>query len=175
MAFALLFDESLDVLFALTLPALGALAQVAVPARHLRMTLVSESASRVQSRETRGICSVLVRDLFVHYAGGGSRIASGRPSDRRRFGGRGGSANRKIFAVRGPDRFVATLGDGSRCTVLWDRREHQFAVCLIVIAPVHTARERNEHHSEATKDARAIRSLSVASGGRRRPAGLAAR
>ncbi len=132
---------------------------------------VSESAPRVHRGRPAGSAPY----MSATTPGEGSRIASGRPSDRRRFGGRGRSANRKIFAVRGPDRFVATLGDGPRCTVLWDRREHQFAACLIVIAPVYTARERNEHHSEATKDARAGRSRSVAPGSRRRPAGLAAR
>ena len=130
---------------------------------------VSESAPRVHRGRPAGSAPYMSATTPAE----GSRIASGRPSDRRRFGGRGRSANRKIFAVRGPDRLV--LGHGPRCTVLWDRREHQFAVCLIVIAPVYTARERNEHHSEATKDARAGRSRSVASGSRRCAAGLAAR
>jgi hypothetical protein len=63
---------------------------------------VSESASRVQSRKTRGICSVLVRDLFVHYAGGGSRIASGRPSDRPKIRRQGRVGEPKDFRLSSP-------------------------------------------------------------------------
>jgi hypothetical protein len=59
--FALLLDKSLDVLFTPTLPALHPVAQVAVPARHLPMTLVSPRREFIA--ENRGIWSVLVRDL----------------------------------------------------------------------------------------------------------------
>ncbi len=59
--FALLLDKSLDVLFAPTLPALHPIAQVAVPARHLLMTLISPRREFIA--ENHGICSVPVRDL----------------------------------------------------------------------------------------------------------------
>jgi hypothetical protein len=52
--------KALDVLFAPTLPALRPLAQVAVSARHLPMTLVSPRREFIA--EDCGICSVLVRD-----------------------------------------------------------------------------------------------------------------
>jgi len=61
--FALLLDKSLDALFAPTPPALGPIAQVAVPARHLPMTLVSPRREFIA--EDREICSVLVRNLFA--------------------------------------------------------------------------------------------------------------
>ena len=162
--------------------------------RVARCPVRADAAGARSSRASRGTCEAFADDVSepaprVHRGrpagsapymsattpGEGSRIASGRRRSAEDSAAGEGRRTGRSSPCEGRTDSFASLGDGPRCTVLWDRREHQFAVCLTVIAPVYTARERNQHHSEATKDARAGRTRSVAPGSRRRPAGLAAR